>query len=373
MSVCRFFRLSLFVVLMTLVSIPMAGHEARADISVQDLCGRSVTLSAPAKRIVVTFNIEEVLAILGPKAEERIVGWGHIYWKGRRQWIWQKYTEALPWLVERPDVGYVEKKTLSAEKIVALRPDLVIMVAGFEVLAAAEVEQLQHAGIPVAFVDYHTDTVATHQASTRLLGKLLGEEVRAERLAQLYAEETAKVTERLKALKGPRPRVYLELGQKGPGEYDNAYGPHMWGALIDTARGDSITRDVVKTYGPVSPELVLSRRPEVIIVTGSYWANQPDSLRLGYFQNAENARARLHAYEGRQGWKDLPAIQNGRLYGIHHGLSRHIYDFVALQAIAKMLYPEVFADLDPEAALAAFHRDWLPVTFSGVWTAGLDD
>lgn len=373
MSALRFFRLSLFAVLIALASAPMATREARAEISAQDLRGRTVTLPAPAQRVVVTFNIEEVLAILGPKAEQRIVGWGHGYWKGRRQWIWQKYTEALPWLAKRPDVGYVGKKTFSAEKVVALRPDLVIMVAGYEVSAAAEVEQLRNAGIPIAFIDYHTDTVATHQASTRLLGTLLGEEARAERLARLYAEEITKVDDRLKALEGPRPKVYLELGQKGPAQHSNAYGPYMWGALLEAARGDSITRDVVKTYGPVSPELVLSRRPEVIVVTGSYWANQPDSLRLGYFQNADDARARLKAFEGRAGWKDLPAIQHGRLYGIHHGLSRHIYDYVAFQAIAKMLYPKTFADLDPEAALAAFHRDWLPVPFSGVWTLGLDD
>ena len=367
------FRRFLLPVLLALVAMPLAVDRAVADISARDLRGRSVTLAEPAQRVVVTFNVEEILAVLGPKAERRIVGWSHGYWKGRRQWIWQKYSEALPWLAERADVGYVEKKTFSAEKTIALNPDLVIMVAGYEVMAAAEVEQLEKAGIPVAFIDFHTDTVATHQASIRMLGTLLGEEDRAERLARLYAEETAKVTERLAALQGPRPRVYLELGNKGPGEYSNAYGPYMWGELITTARGDSITRDVVKTYGPVSPELVLSRQPEVIIITGAYWAKQPDSLRLGYYQNAEDARARLNAFKTRDGWKDLPAIRGGRLYGIQHGLSRHIYDFVALQAIAKMLYPDVFADLDPEAALAAFHRDWMPVSFSGRWTVGLGE
>ena len=94
---------------------------AAAEITAKDLRGRTITLEAPAQRVVVTFNLEEVLAVLGPKAEGRIAAWSHGYWKGRRQWIWEKYAEALPWLTELPDVGYVGKKTFSVEKTVSLK------------------------------------------------------------------------------------------------------------------------------------------------------------------------------------------------------------------------------------------------------------
>ncbi len=346
---------------------------AAAEITAKDLRGRTVTLAAPAQRVVATFNLEEVLAVLGPEAESRIAAWSHGYWKGRRQWIWQKYAKALPWLTELPDVGYIGKKTFSVEKTVSLKADLVIMSTSSGVSAAAEVKKLESAGIPVAFIDYHTDTVATHQASTRLLGRLLSQEERAEKLSQLYATEIAKVTDRLKGHPGPKPRVYFELGHKGPNGQGNSYGNMMWGALLNVAGGESITRDAVKKWGPVDPELVLARKPEVIIIGGAYWPKQPDSFRLGYYQTEEGAAAGLKTFEGRKGWQALPAVQNGRIYGLQHGLSRHIFDYVALQAIAKRLYPDLFADLDPEAAFVAFHRDWLPVEYSGVWIAGLDD
>ena len=346
---------------------------AAAEITATDLRGRTVTLAAPAQRIVITFNVEDVLAVLGPTAESRIVGWTHGYWEGRRQWIWRKYTQALPWLVELPDVGYVAKKTFSVEKTVALKPDLVVMPSSYAASAAAEVEKLERAGVAIAFIDYHTDTVATHQASTRLLGKLLGQEERAEKLARLYATEIAKVTDRLKGHAGPKPRAYFELGHKGPNSQGNSYGPYMWGSLIEAAGGDNITKDAVKKWGPVDPELVLARKPEVILIGGAYWSKQPDSYRLGYYQTEEGAAAGLEAFKTRKGWQTLPAVSNGRVYGLHHGLSRHIFDYAALQAIAKMLYPDLFADLDPKAAFVAFHRDWLPVDFSGVWIVGLDN
>lgn len=39
----------------------------------------------------------------------------------------------------------------------------------------------------------------------------------------------------------------------------------------------------------------------------------------------------------------------------------------ALEAFAKWLHPEEFADLDPAQDFKDFHKEWLPFEYSGVF------
>lgn len=50
---------------------------------------------------------------------------------------------------------------------------------------------------------------------------------------------------------------------------------------------------------------------------------------------------------------------------LYHDLSRHIFDVAGMQFIAKMLYPEDFADLDPQATLQEFYDRFFPVEMTG--------
>ena len=41
----------------------------------------------------------------------------------------------------------------------------------------------------------------------------------------------------------------------------------------------------------------------------------------------------------------------------------------ALEAFAKWLHPEAFADMDPAKDFEQFHADWLPFDYSGAFFA----
>ena len=56
---------------------------------------------------------------------------------------------------------------------------------------------------------------------------------------------------------------------------------------------------------------------------------------------------------------------------VPHVLTRKYGTGMAMQFIAKQLYPAAFADVDPEASLRAFHEKYLPVPFGGTWMATL--
>jgi iron complex transport system substrate-binding protein len=146
----------------------------------------------------------------------------------------------------------------------------------------------------------------------------------------------------------------------------------MWGALIQRVHGQNITKGVVEGEQPASPEFVLKSNPQVVVLAGSNWPKRPDSLKLGYFADTADARTRLKRFLTRPGWDGMDAVKNRRVYGIHHGLAREIWDFYPIQCFAKWFYPELFADLDPLSNFKEFHQKFLKVDYSGVWSVELD-
>jgi ABC-type Fe3+-hydroxamate transport system substrate-binding protein len=117
----------------------------------------------------------------------------------------------------------------------------------------------------------------------------------------------------------------------------------------------------------MNPEGVLAANPEFIFIGGSSWQNAPNAVTLGYEVDEAKARATLAPYVQRPGWDALAAVKNGQVFAIQHGLARTLFDFTAMQYIAKQLYPAAFSDIDPDVNLRQFHVRYLPVAYGGVW------
>lgn len=77
-------------------------------------------------------------------------------------------------------------------------------------------DDLREAGIECVFLDFHAQTLEKHTESVKLLGKILGQEKRAEEIADFYREQMSVISERLADLADDqRPRVYMEFSM-GP-------------------------------------------------------------------------------------------------------------------------------------------------------------
>lgn len=366
--------LSAMSVLLT-TSCGAADDKPNETIILTDLVGRTVSIDLPVDRVVLTFYFEEYVPVEGGENPfERIVGWSRGYWEGRRQGTWETYTSAFPEINDIPDVGYISKGSFSAEKVISLDPDVVIMYISDYETAKEDVAKLEIAGIPVIFLDYHAETLEAHNQSTMILGKILGREERAQEIMDFYWDQEEIVTDKLNDIQSAKPTVYVECGNLGPSEYSNTYGKgNMWGGLIDQCRGINIAEGAVEAgkYAVISPEYLLKQNPDVIIITGSYWPAVNDSMRLGYGASPEDSRNKLELFSKRPGWENLNAVKNDRVYAVEHGLSRSLHDFVAMQYMAKCLYPEEFSDLDPIENYKEFHERFLPVEFNGTWTMAL--
>lgn len=335
---------------------------------VTDVLGREISLPGPAQRVIVGFNFEEYTAIGGPKAWDRAVGLSRYLWESWRGANWERYTKAIPRIAQLTDIGSTDNNSFSAEKVIALRPDLLILPAWTYTAIPGPRAEIERAGIPILVIDYNAQTVERHVASTLAIGAAIGAEDRAEAIATEYAAGIEDVLERVGRYSGPRPSIHFELGQAGADTVGNSYAGTMWGAIADMLGAQNIANGrLAGPWGPLNPEYVIAADPKLIFIAGSSWVNRPNAVRTGYPATAEITRASLLPYAERPGWQGLTAIRNGDIHAIEHGAARTLMDLAAVQYIARQLYPAQFADVDPEATIRRYHERWLPVPFEGTW------
>ena len=339
-------------------------------MTVTDVLDREVEIIAEPQRILLGFYFEDFFAVGGPGAYDRVVAISRDAWESWRNFQWQAYTRAVPRIAEIVDVGEVDAGTFSLELAIDTRPDVAVLAAWQYGALGEAVGRLEEAGIPVVVLDYNAQEVEKHVASTLALGAVLGTHQRAQALAELYADAVAGVEARVAGV-DERPKVYLELGRKGAGEVDLSWGDVMWGRLAETAGGVNIAKEHVVRWAPLSPEHVLSQNPKVIFLPGSGWVGQDEAVSMGPGIDASTAHARMEPYLARPGWSGLDAVKARQVHALYHGGARSLYDFVFLQYIAKTLHPELFEDVDPQANLEAFFRDYMPIPLSGTYMTKL--
>lgn len=367
----RHFLLKLAAGVATLLAV--SAMSATADIQTIDVKGRTVTVQKIPERVVLGFYYEDYLAIAGSEALDKVVGLSLSTWKDWRPNQFKAYEAALPKLASIPDIGNTEDGTFSIEKVIAANPDLLILAAWSYDTLGEGIKQIEAAGIPIVTLDYNSQTVEKHVASTLALGKLMGTDDRATELADTYKNAMKDIHDRIAKQPHSQKKVYVELAQNGSDTVGNSYGDSMWGALITELGGTNIAKGQIGNWGPLSPEYVIVQRPDLIFLAGSEWVNKPQSVTVGFGAKPEVLNQRMGAYLKRAGWADLPAVAQKNVHAIYHGGARTLSDFVYAQYIAKQLYPEAFEDIDPAANLRDFYEKWLPVKADGVFVSRYQD
>lgn len=355
------------IALSTLLTLSTNAFAKPTEVT--DILDRKVTVELPAKRVVLAFNYQDYMAVGGKHALDNVVGFSKAVWTDWAPASWAEFSKAVPKLNELEDVGEVEVGTFSVEKILALKPDFVLMADWQYKALDSDLEPLEQAGIPVVVVDYLAQTVDKHVRSTEIIGQLTGQEAKAKALNDEYKALVKDIQDRVAKANLPRPKVYVEFGNKGPAEHSFTFGKSMWGAMINLVGGDNIAKQAVEFYSPINPELVVAAKPDVILITGreTELKKNPNAMVAGFNIEEAEARKRLSGFASRPGWSELPAIKNNRLYGAYHANSRTISDGASIQFVAKAIYPELFKDLDPTKTYQDFYRKNLPIVPQGTF------
>lgn len=351
------------------LSLILTTLTAQAEVkTINDVLGRDVQVDVPAKRVVLGFYYPDYIAATGAENFGQVVGISREFWEKFNPGSWDLYNQKLPNLQGIGDIGNIDRGTFSFEKTLAMKPDVVILAKQQYDTLKAEMPRFEAANIPVVVVDYNDQTVKNHVKSTQIFGQLAGSEQRADQVAQEYADGIADIQKRVNAAQSAKPKIYVEFGDKGPKEHSFTFGKNMWGAIADIVGGDNISKPFVENWGPINPEQVLVSKPEVIMISGTeVGMKQPNTMAMGIDVPADEAQRRLKGFTTRNGWENLPAVKNNRVYGIYHTASRSLSDLAAAQFMAKALYPKAFADVDPEKTYMDFHEKYLPVKPNGTF------
>ena len=278
---------------------PIAVRSAAAfPTSVTDFQGRSVAISRRPERIVsIGPSNTEFLFALG--AGDRVVGD-------------DDFSDEPAAAKTKEHVGGVK---VNLEKVVALKPDLIITVK----FSDGTIEALSQTSAAVLVVD--PQGAADVARSATLIGQAVGAD------GTKLAGDIQKQLDAVKAKTdgAPKLKVFHEVDASDPAKIYTVGPGSFIDDLIKLAGGANVFATAKTAYPTVSGEQIISTNPEVIVLGDSLYGTSIDSIAT------------------RPGWATLSAVKNKRVYA---GLS--IFSRPgprlgeAALAYAKLVHPELF-------------------------------
>ncbi|WP_233631285.1 MULTISPECIES: ABC transporter substrate-binding protein [unclassified Pseudomonas] len=331
--------------------------QTASAVQVTDVLGRKVEMDHAPQRIVLgEGRLFFALALLDrDNPFQRVVGWQNDM-RLLDPHTFQVYAKRYPQVAKLPLIGQASEQSVSAEQILALKPDLAIFsIAGEGPTQHSPVaDLLEQAGIPVLFIDFRVHPIENTRVSLQALGTLLGREQQAQQYLSFYDQHLERVTDQVAALGDrPRPKVFLELLAgvwQAPG---HTTGKSGLGSVVQAVGGHNIAADVVPgALGDVSVEYVLKADPDVYIATG----NRAPGVLLGAGVSADTARQSLAKITARPEFAPLRPIRDGQAHGLWHDFYNSPFNILAIEAMARWIHPEQFKDLDPQATLGQINQ-----------------
>ena len=287
-----------------------------ADISTMSII---FTYQKPPQRaITMNQHATEVMLALG--LEDSMVGTAYI-----DDEILSEYADAYN------KVPVLADQYPSKEVVLNVEPDFIYggFSSAFGIEAAGSPEDLEALGIgsylTMAICQAAQDTLGDVYTDLRDIGKIFGVSDRAESLVRSLEEEVDQVNAALGTVEEPL-RVFLyDSGDDAP--YTSVCCS-MFTTLSELAGGKNIFDDVSGRWKTVNWEEVISRDPEVIVLTDAAWSTAQEKLDL-----LNNTSA----------YADITAVKNQRFVVLKFSsLVPGIRNTRAVRLLAEGFYPDRF-------------------------------
>ncbi|HET8598236.1 MAG TPA: ABC transporter substrate-binding protein [Castellaniella sp.] len=363
---------------LTMLALLAGGPAAAAPIQVTDVLGHQVTLPGPAHRVVLAQARHfQVLSLLTPDPAAILAGWSDEF-KTSFAPDYQAALRRFPGLARVPVVGRHTADSFSVESTLALRPDLVVMTASFAGLAPGQaagdsplIGRLEAAGIPVIVIDFFMRPMENTIPSLRALGRAIGHEAQTEAFIRFYAQHMRDVAQRLAGLpEDQRPAVFIHA-HAGSTDCCNSPGVGTFNEMVRYAGGHNIGADVLKSAtGKLNFEYINSREPQVYVATGT-GSRAAKGLAIGAGVSEAQARASLQRLIEANRLDALPAVRSGNSHGIWHAFNDSPLHVVFIEALARWIHPDRFADTDPAQTLREINTQFLAVPLEGTYLVDL--
>ncbi len=328
------------------------------EIFLIDTAGREHTLQLPIERVVViNRNTAEAMHLLG--LNHVIVGTGDT----------TIVNNAYLGFDNRPDVGRTSE--VNIELVISLEPDVVFTYTNRP--DSLLEEKLEPAGIRVIRMNNYLPDQMVEEM--RLLGKLFKKEKEAEAFLSWKHKIEDLLEERVSQIPDEEKKTVLALSVgflNSNGGYrifpSQSLGmkPGVGEGYATLLAGGKDAADLqwdpteASTTILVDEEYVLTKNPDVITLHGTW---------LGGYESEtdEQHREVIHNILTNTSVSRLKAGQEKALYIFHTNVIGSDKRYIGVLQLAKLLYPERFADINPEAYLKAYFEEWLGVPYQGVW------
>lgn len=325
-----------------LVGLALIG-QAIADVrSVTDMTGRSVTVPADLRRIVclgpgtlrLVVYLGAVDLVVGVEELEKSTPGG------------RPYALAHPELARLPGVGPggpsgINQKP-AMEALLRVQPQ-VVLVSYMEASLAEEVQQTL--GIPVVVLSYGRTATCDEALweSILIAGKVLNRDDRAREIVDFVDGVRQDLQHRTRDIPSDRrPGAYVggvsHRGAHGIESTDLSYLPMVWVNAVNLAQ---TVEARLGSHVFIDKERLLAIDPDVIFLDGG-----------GLVLIVEDYDGKPDFYHA------LRAFRTHRMYTVlpFNSYTTNIETALAdAFAVGKVLYPEQFADIDPEAKTNAIY------------------
>jgi len=268
-------------------------------LAIEDSYGRDIIIeSEPQKIISIAPNITEIIYAIG-KSSKLI---------GRSEYC--DYPEDVK---EITSVGVLDDPSI--EKIVELKPDLVMVSTHFK---REIVQKLESIGIKIAAF-YGDENFEGVYYTIEKVGMVLNAKDNASKLITDIKAKVQNVSDKVKDK--PSPSVYYVVSYGKMGDFTAGKDTFI-GQMIQMAGGKNSADDA--EGWSYSLEKLVEKNPEILICSK-------------YFNSKQGI-------ESTNGYKDLAAVKNGKLYEIDNNMLDRQGPRLAdgLTELAKIIHPEAF-------------------------------
>ncbi|KMK97367.1 ABC transporter substrate-binding protein [Rossellomorea marisflavi] len=281
-----------------------SSESVSEPVTVEDALGDDITLEkAPEKIVTLIPSNTEILFELG--LGENVVG----------------VTDFDNYPKEAADIEKIGGMEFNVEKIVGMKPDLVLAHESTAVSAKAGLDQIRDSGIPVYVV---RDASSFDKVYTTIenIGKLVGENEKAEKVVSDMKDGIESIKEKTASVKDKKS-VYVEVSGE-PEIYSTGKNTFV-DEMLATINADNVMGDQ-EGWINVSEEDVLAKNPDVIITT--------------YGEQA------VQQVLDRSAWKDVQAIKDEEVHDVNTDLVTRSGPRIVegVEEIAKAVYPELFKE-----------------------------
>lgn len=322
-----------FAAILFLVCFSVAA-DAGETRELVDMAGRHLVIPVKPERVYSTNPIGTTL--MYTIAPDQLMGWNYPLKEKEKHFLPEKYRN-LPVVG-----GWYSTKTGNLEQIVALEPDLFICMSNIDDTTLSFADKLQdQTGIPVIIASYELGEL---DETYRFLGKLLGEEEKAETLARYCHDTVESITGMAARIpEERRVRVYYAEGPDGQ-RTDPAGSRHTQVLkMVGGVNVAEVPSGAKAGMAAVSMEQIHLWDPDLIISWGT--------VRGGYADGIMDD----------PNWKELRAVRSYQVYVVPDNpfcwfdRPPSVNRIIGLKWLGNLLYPEVF-DFDMVSEAREFYR-----------------